>query len=109
MQRLSTLGIERSMSRASNPWDNAAMESFFSTLQFELLSRKRFETRLVRNVREALRALAAADGKELWSVEDLVPRLTLRGTSPPVLAGEIVVLSPGAPGEVRARAARLDA
>lgn len=27
VQRLSTLGIERSMSRASNPWDNAAMES----------------------------------------------------------------------------------
>ena len=44
VQRLRTLGIERSMSRASNPWDNAAMESFFSTLQFELLSRKRFET-----------------------------------------------------------------
>ena len=43
VQRLSTLGIERSMSRASNPWDNAAMGSFFSTLQFELLSRNRFE------------------------------------------------------------------
>ena len=43
VQRLRTLGIERSMSRASNPWDNAAMGSFFSTLQFELLSRNRFE------------------------------------------------------------------
>ncbi len=43
VQRLSTLGIERSMSRASNPWDNAAMGSYFSTLQFELLSRNRFE------------------------------------------------------------------
>ena len=43
VQRLSTLGIERSMSRASNPWDNAAMGSYLSTLQFELLSRNRFE------------------------------------------------------------------
>ncbi len=34
---------ELSMTRASNPWDDAAMESFFSTLQFELLSRNRFE------------------------------------------------------------------
>ena len=32
------------MSRASNPCDNAAIESFVSTLHFELPSRKRFET-----------------------------------------------------------------
>ena len=44
VQRLNTLGIERSMSRASNPWDNAAMESFSSTLRFELPSRNRFDT-----------------------------------------------------------------
>ena len=40
MQRF---GIKRSMSRTSNPWDNAVIESFFSTLRFELLDRERFE------------------------------------------------------------------
>ena len=30
----------------------------------------------------------AADGKELWTVEEQVPRLSLRGTGPPVSAGE---------------------
>ncbi len=43
LRRLKSLGIERSMSRPSNPWDNAVIESFFSTLHFELLSRRRFE------------------------------------------------------------------
>jgi hypothetical protein len=33
---------ERSMSRKRNPWDNAVIESFFSTLRFELLCRTRF-------------------------------------------------------------------
>jgi len=41
---------------------------------------------VVRTVDGRLRALSVADGKEVWTVEDLVPRLTLRGTSPPVLA-----------------------
>ena len=36
-------GIKRSMSRTSNPWDNAVIESFFSTLHFELLARTRFK------------------------------------------------------------------
>ena len=31
VRRLEVLEIERSMSRASNPWDNAAMENFFNT------------------------------------------------------------------------------
>ena len=44
VRRLEVLEIERSMSRASNPCDNAATESFFSTLHFELPSRKRFKT-----------------------------------------------------------------
>lgn len=34
-----------SNSRAGNVWDNAAMESFFSTLEMELLRQKRFRTR----------------------------------------------------------------
>lgn len=46
---------------------------------------------VVRTVDGRLHALAAADGKELWAAEDLVPRLTLRGTSPPVLADDAVI------------------
>jgi outer membrane protein assembly factor BamB len=45
---------------------------------------------IVRTVDGRLRALEAADGKEAWMVEDTVPRLTLRGTSPPVRAGDVV-------------------
>lgn len=45
---------------------------------------------IVRTVDGRLRALEATDGKEAWMVEDLVPRLTLRGTSPPVRAGDVV-------------------
>ena len=43
IQRIAALGITRSMSRKADPWDNAVIESFFSTLHFELLSRWRFE------------------------------------------------------------------
>lgn len=34
-----------SMSRRGNCWDNAAMESFFSTLETERLSKKHYRTR----------------------------------------------------------------
>jgi putative transposase len=40
--KLKALGIRRSMSRTCNPWDNAVIESFFSTLRFELLDGKTF-------------------------------------------------------------------
>lgn len=43
LDTLDKIGIKRSMSRTSNPWDSAVIESFFSTLHFELLSRTRFE------------------------------------------------------------------
>ena len=46
---------------------------------------------VVRSVDGRLRALAVADGKERWVVEELVPRLTLRGTSSPVRSGELVI------------------
>ncbi len=49
---LKRLGIRRSMSRTRNPWDNAVIESFFSTLRFELLDRMRFE-----NQEDAQRAI----------------------------------------------------
>ena len=35
-------GVKRSMSRKRNPWDNAVIESFFSTLRFALLDRTCF-------------------------------------------------------------------
>jgi transposase InsO family protein len=38
-------GLEASMSRRGNCWDNAAMESFFSTLKRELVHRATFATR----------------------------------------------------------------
>lgn len=38
-------GIECSMSRRGNCWDNAAMESFFSSLKTERTSRKNYATR----------------------------------------------------------------
>ena len=39
------LGLEASMSRAGNCYDNAAMESFWSTLKSELVHRQSFATR----------------------------------------------------------------
>jgi putative transposase len=38
-------GITCSMSRFGNVWDNAAMESFFSTLKTEETARKVYRTR----------------------------------------------------------------
>ena len=46
---------------------------------------------VVRTVDARLRALAARDGKEQWVVDEMVPRLSLRGTAAPVLAGDAVV------------------
>jgi putative transposase len=42
---LESHGIICSMSRRGNGWDNAAMESVFSTLKTERLSRRRYRTR----------------------------------------------------------------
>lgn len=42
---LESHGITCSMSRRGNCWDNAAMESFFSTLKTERLSKKHYRTR----------------------------------------------------------------
>ena len=38
-------GITCSMSRSGNVWDNAAMESFFSSLKTERIARKVYRTR----------------------------------------------------------------
>jgi len=46
---------------------------------------------IVRTVDGRLRALALDDGRELWNFEQPVPRLSLRGTAPPVVAGNTVI------------------
>ena len=38
-------GVVCSLSRSGNVWDNAAMESFFSTLKTERTARKDYRTR----------------------------------------------------------------
>ena len=38
-------GVTCSMSRSGNCWDNAAMESFFSSLKTERVARKTYRTR----------------------------------------------------------------
>jgi transposase InsO family protein len=43
---LSQLGIEVSMSRKGNCWDNAVAESFFATLKTELIYRRSWSSRL---------------------------------------------------------------
>ena len=53
-QLLATRGIDVSMSRVGNCWDNAAVESFFSSLKAELVAGARFS-----NAREAESAVAA--------------------------------------------------
>ena len=45
----------------------------------------------VRTVDGKLHALSPADGHELWSQEQPVPRLSLRGTARPVIAGDLVL------------------
>ena len=44
-QRLAAAGVRPSMSRRGNCHDNAAMESFWSTLKRELVHRREFQTR----------------------------------------------------------------
>ncbi len=44
-QRLSATGLVPSMSRTGDCWDNAVAESFFATLEFELLEQRVFASR----------------------------------------------------------------
>jgi outer membrane protein assembly factor BamB len=45
----------------------------------------------VRTVDGKLRALSPKDGHELWTQDQQVPRLSLRGTSAPVIAGDVTL------------------
>jgi outer membrane protein assembly factor BamB len=57
---------------------------------------------IVRSVEGRLRSLSASTGKEDWLVEDVVPRLSLRGTATPVAVGSDVVVSGFDTGKVMA-------
>jgi outer membrane protein assembly factor BamB len=46
---------------------------------------------VIRTVDGHVEGLASADGANRWAVDEQVPRLTLRGTAPPVLAGDRIV------------------
>jgi outer membrane protein assembly factor BamB len=46
---------------------------------------------VVRTVDGHIEGLALADGATRWAVDEQVPRLTLRGTAPPVLAGDKII------------------
>jgi outer membrane protein assembly factor BamB len=46
---------------------------------------------VVRAVNGKLHGLSAEDGHELWAQEQAVPRLSLRGTSHPVIVGDVVL------------------
>src|SRR5687767_614540 len=46
---------------------------------------------VIRTVDGHVEGLATADGVQRWAVDEQVPRLTLRGTAPPVLAGDRII------------------
>jgi outer membrane protein assembly factor BamB len=46
---------------------------------------------VVRGVDGRMHGLSPKDGSEIWVAEQQVPRLSLRGTSPPVLVGDLAI------------------
>src|SRR5256886_1853526 len=76
---------------ALNPADGAIRWKV--RLNGEVLAPAAIAERLiaVRTVDGKLHALSPSDGHELWSQEQQVPRLSLRGTARPVIAGDLVL------------------
>src|ERR1700688_816345 len=68
-------------------------ELWRSRLNSELLSAPAISEKVVviRSVDGRLHGLDAHNGKELWSVEQQVPRLSLRGTAIPIVAKEVAI------------------
>ena len=68
-------------------------ELWRSRLNSELLSAPAVGEKVVviRSVDGRLHGLDARSGKELWSVEQQVPRLSLRGTATPLIAKEVAI------------------
>jgi outer membrane protein assembly factor BamB len=68
-------------------------ELWRSRLNSELLSAPAISEQVVviRSVDGRLHGLDSHTGKELWSVEQQVPRLSLRGTATPIIAKEVAI------------------
>jgi outer membrane protein assembly factor BamB len=68
-------------------------ERWRARLNSELLSAAAIsdEVVVIRSVDGRLHGLDAHSGKELWSVEQQVPRLSLRGTATPIIAKEVAI------------------
>jgi outer membrane protein assembly factor BamB len=68
-------------------------EVWRSRLNSELLSAPAISEQVVviRSVDGRLHGLDSRSGKELWSVEQQVPRLSLRGTATPIIAKEVAI------------------
>lgn len=68
-------------------------ELWRARLNSELLSAPAISEKVVviRSVDGRLHGLDAHNGKELWSVEQQVPRLSLRGTATPIIAKEVAI------------------
>jgi outer membrane protein assembly factor BamB len=68
-------------------------ELWRTRLNSELLSAPAIGEKVIviRSVDGRLHGLDAHSGKELWSVEQQVPRLSLRGTATPVIAKEVAI------------------
>jgi len=68
-------------------------ELWHTRVNSELLSAPAISEKVVvmRSVDGRLHGLATSDGKELWSVEQQVPRLSLRGTAIPVIAKDVAI------------------
>jgi outer membrane protein assembly factor BamB len=69
------------------------MERWRSQVNSELLSAPAIGEKVVvmRSVDGRLHAFDSTNGKEIWQVEQQVPRLSLRGTAIPVIAKEVAV------------------
>ncbi len=68
-------------------------ELWRTRLNSELLSAPAISEKVValRSVDGRLHGLDARSGKELWSVEQQVPRLSLRGTAAPIIAKDVAI------------------
>src|ERR1700723_4055515 len=68
-------------------------ELWRARLNSELLSAPAISEKIVviRSVDGRLHGLDAHNGKELWSVEQQVPRLSLRGTAIPIIAKDVAI------------------
>jgi outer membrane protein assembly factor BamB len=68
-------------------------ERWRKTIGSEVLARPLIAKDIVviRTVDGHVEGMAVTDGSQRWAVDEQVPRLTLRGTAPPVLAGDRII------------------